>query len=190
MREEAKPVMVKRVGAIGSLGEEVDDSFGGFSSLEQDVYVEKEAGHPYKCMFFRQEKLRSGQRVAVRLLEDLLVGTMVVPRNSRLMGTVNISSRIMLAFSSLELNGRIYEIDFSAYDTDGAEGIYCSQLNQYAKQLESQGLSQAGSLLSRGLGGIAGNAAQVGMSIAQSKSGEVTVTVPAGYTFYIMEDRR
>lgn len=193
-KEEApKPrAQVKRSGAVSSLDEDVSGDLGnGFSTLDgTDRWVGGEAGKPYRCMFTRDEKVKSGQRITVRLLEDLVIGTTHVPRNTHLQGLVNISDRMEVTISSLDMGGKILTFHFEAFDTDGGKGIYCSDLSKTKKEVTEQGLATVTSTLNSRLGRVARDAASVGASIVRNKAGEATVTVPAGYTFYIIEEIR
>ena len=65
-----------------------------------------------------------------------------------------------------------------------------SRKSGHEEKAADQGLSTISSALSSRLGKVARDAAAVGASIVRSRSGEVTVTVPAGYTFYIIEEKR
>lgn len=185
-------IQVKRSGAVSSLDEDAADDLGsGFSTLDgADRWVDGEAGKPYRCMFTRDEKVRSGQRITVRLLEDLVIDGVHVPRNTHLQGVVTVSDRMEVSVTSLDVGGRILTFHFEAFDTDGGKGIYCSDLNQAGKAAAEQGLSTAGGLLSSRLGRVARDAASVGASIVRNKAGEATVSVPAGYTFYIIQQTR
>ena len=180
---------VKRSGAVSSLDEDVTTDLGnGFSTLDgTDRWVGAESGKAYRCMFTRDEKVRSGQRITVRLLEDLVVGGVHIPRNTHLQGVVSIADRMEVRISSLDIGGRILTLRFEAFDTDGGKGIYCSDLSAATKSATDQALSTASSTLNSRLGRIARDAATVGASIVRTKSGEATVSVPAGYTFYIIE---
>ena len=190
-QEQPRP-QIKRSGAVSSLDEDLSSELGnGFSTLDgTDRWVGAEEGKPYACMFTRDEKVRSGQRISVRLLEDLVIGGVHIPRNTHLQGVVSISDRLGIAITSLDMGGRIITFHFEAYDTDGGKGIYCSDISDAAKKAADQGLSTISSALSSRLGKVARDAAAVGASIVRSRSGEVTVTVPAGYTFYIIEEKR
>ena len=183
---------VKRTGAVSSLDEDVTTDLGnGFSTLDgTDRWVGTESGKAYRCMFTRDEKVRSGQRITLRLLEDLVVGGVHIPRNTHLQGVVSIADRMEVRVSSLDMGGRILALRFEAYDTDGGRGIYCSDLSAARKSASDQALSSVSSSLNSRLGRIAREAATVGASIVRSKSGEATVTVPAGYSFYIIETAR
>ena len=191
---EPEPVriQVKRSGSVSSLDEDVPDDLGnGFSTLDgTDRWVEDEAGKPYRCMFTRDEKVKNGQRITVRLLEDLVIGGVHVPQNTHLQGLVSIAERMGVSITSLDVGGRILTFHFEAFDTDGGQGIYCSDLSQPRKDAAEQGLSTVGGLLNSRLGRVARDAASVGASIVRNKAGEATVSVPAGYTFYIIQQTR
>ena len=188
-RESAPAPPVKRSGAVSSLDEDVASPLGnGFSTLDgADRWVAADAGKPYRCMFSRDEKVRSGQRVTVRLLEDLVTDGVHIPRNTHLQGVATVSERLELAVSSLDVGGRIVSLRLEAYDTDGGRGIYCSDLGQARKEAGDQGLATASSLLNSRLGRVARDAAALGASMVRNKAGEATVSVPAGYTFYLVE---
>lgn len=180
---------IKRTGAISSLDEDIPEELGtGFSSLDDSRFIAADATRPYRCMFARSEKVRSGQRVSVRLLEDVVVDGTLVPRNTRLSAVCTIGKRMEVAISTIEVNGRIHTVSFDGYDTDGTRGIYCSDLVETRKQAKSQGISSAGSILGgRSMVGIARDAANLGLAIAQSASGETTVSIPEGYVFYLVQ---
>lgn len=183
---------VKRTGAISSLDDDMwDDSPAGFSSLDDSRFISEDEGRPYRCMFSRDEKVKSGQRVSVRLLEDMVVGGTLVPKNTRLSAVCTIGKRMDLLISTIEINNRIHTVGFEGYDTDGAKGIYCSDLVESTRRIRSQGLSTAGSILGgRNMVAIARDAANVGLALAQSASGESTVSIPSGYVFYLVEKRQ
>ena len=183
---------VRRSGSVSSLDDEDGaDPAGGFSTLDgTEMRVEDGPGKAYRCMFIRDEKVRSGQRVAVRLLEDIVVDGVRIPRNTHLQGVATISGRMEVEITSLDVGGRILSFRFEAFDTDGGRGIYCSDLGQARKEAAEQGVATLGGLLNSRLGKVARDAASVGASIVRSKAGEATVSVPAGYTFYIIRQTR
>jgi hypothetical protein len=181
---------VSRTSAMSTL----DGAAGsGFSSLgdESSEIVSENDDYPFECMFTRTEKLRNGSRVSVRLLEDMVVGGTLIPKNTHLMAMCTIGDRLQLTISSVEMNSRIYSLGYEAYDTDGGQGIYCPDLNGEARRsATSRGLSTVSSTLGSRLGRIASDAVKTGVSIAQTRSGEVTVSVPAGYRFFIVKKKR
>ena len=180
---------VRRSGVISSLDDGWDG--GGVSSLDEPSgsYAADDT-HPFKCMFVREEKIKGGQRVSIRLLEDMLVGNVLIPRNSHLMATCSISGRLELEIANVEMQGRILALGYEAYDTDGTRGIYCPDAGDNISQTaRSKGTTLAGTALRSRVGRVAGDVISTGISLVESSSGERTVTVPAGYTFFIVRKR-
>lgn len=188
--EEPKP-LVKRSDAISSLDEDVMGDLGnGFSSLDAgSTYISSDEGHPYKCMFTRSEKVHSGQRISVRLLEDLVIDGTLIPQNTHLSAVCSINNRMEILITSIDFHGKILKFKLEGYDTDGGKGIYCSDLSEGKRRATEQGISTVSTSLSSRLGRVANDAANVGASIIRSKTGEVTVEIPAGYVFYVIESK-
>lgn len=164
----------------------------GFSSLStDDDKVPTDEKYPFECMFVRAEKVRNGSRVSVRLLEDMVVGGTLIPKNTHLMAMCAISERLNLTVSSVEMNSKIYQLGYEAYDTDGGKGIYCPDLGgDTRRSVKSRGFSAIGQVIGGRMARLASEAVQTGVSVAQSKSGEVTVSVPSGYRFFIVRKQR
>ncbi len=164
----------------------------GFSSLSaDDDKVPTDERYPFECMFVRAEKVRNGSRVSVRLLEDMVVGGTLIPKNTHLMAMCAISERLNLTVSSVEMNSKIYQLGYEAYDTDGGKGIYCPDLGgDTRRSVKSRGFSAIGQVIGGRMARLASEAVQTGVSVAQSKSGEVTVSVPSGYRFFIVRKQR
>lgn len=182
-------VQVRRSSAMSSL----DTNPGsGFTSLsDDDGSILADERHPFGCMFVRAEKLRDGSRVSVRLLEDMVVGGTLIPKNTHLMAMCAISGRLNLTISSVEMNSRIYQLGYEAYDTDGGKGIYCPDLGgETRRSVRGRSMSSIGRLIGGRMTRLASEAVQTGVSIAQSKSGEVTVSVPSGYRFFIVKKQQ
>ena len=162
----------------------------GVSSLgtDEDIFVDE--SYPFKCMFVREEKIKSGQRVSIRLLEDMLVGNTLIPKNSHLMATCSIGGRLELEISNVEIQGRIFTLGYEAYDTDGTKGIYCPDSGGNVQQTaRSRGTTLAGTALRSRVGRVAGDIVSTGISLIESSNGERTVTVPSGYEFFIVRKK-
>ena len=179
---------VHRSEVISSLGDWSDGSVSSLDETHADICPDEM--HPFKCMFVREEKIKHGQRVSVRLLEDIVVGGQLVPKNTHIMASCSIGSRLDLEITNIEMQGRILSLGYEAYDTDGVKGIYCPDVGSAGKTVKSHGTSLAGTALSSRIGRLASDIVSTGVSLAQSASGERTVTVPAGYTFYIVKKRQ
>ena len=180
---------VRRSDAVSSLDDGWDD--GGISSLDSPgSAVDADGMHPFKCMFVREEKIKSGQRVSVRLLEDMVIGSTLIPKNSHLMATCQIGGRLELEIANVEIQGRILSLGYEAYDTDGTRGIYCPDAQDNVQQAaRSRGTTLAGTALRSRVGRVAGDVISTGISLIESSTGERTVTVPSGYTFFIVRKK-
>ena len=165
---------------------------GGISSLDGEAEQEVEEDRPVRCMFVRDEKLKSGQRVTLRLLEDAVVGGVVIPRDSHVSALCTIRDRLYLTVSSVEMNGRIRRLGLEGYDTDGSLGIYCPSVDgSAARTARDEALNIGQSALRGSIGNIASSVLRTGAGIIRSSSGNTTtVTVPSGYTIYLMKEEK
>lgn len=165
---------------------------GGISSLDGEAEQEVEEDRPVRCMFVRDEKLKSGQRVTLRLLEDAVVGGVVIPRDSHVSALCTIRDRLYLTVSSVEMNGRIRSLGLEGYDTDGSRGIYCPSVDgSAARTARDEALNIGQSALRGSIGNIASSVLRTGAGIIRSSSGNTTtVTVPSGYTIYLMKEEK
>lgn len=163
-----------------------DNAISSFD--DESEFVSTDTYAPVKCMFLREEKLKSGQKVTLRLLEDMVVDGVLVAQNTHLSATCNITTRLELSISSIEIKGKILPMNYEAYDTDGARGIYCPDITEVSRAAQRRGLSTTGSILGGvGLGRIATDVVNTGVSLVETSTGVKTVTVPSGYTFYLMK---
>ena len=180
---------VKRSDVISSL--DGWDGDGGLSSLDNDSGGTGDDPYaPFRCMFARESKVSDGQRVTVILLDDLMVSGISVPRNTHLMATCQISNRLELEFTNIEIGGKILPLGYEAYDVDGSKGIYCPDAGTTSKTVKNRGTDIATSALSSRLGRVARDVASTGIAIIQSADGQRTVSIPAGYTFFIVKKKQ
>lgn len=184
--KEAK--LVRKSGIVGSLDDDVTD---GISVLGDDseFISEEHQDAPIECMFVKQEKLTSGSRVSVRLLEDMMVDGLVIPKNTHLMAQCQIGERISLTISSFEMKGRIYKLNYSAYDVDGGEGIYCPDLSRVKEQVKREGGNFFRRMFMGRVVSDVSEVANTAIDIARSSKGTVTAIIPEGYKFFILRSR-
>ena len=174
----------------------VGTSDGIISSLDDEpsegVSYSDGGLRPFRCMFVRDQKLTSGQRVTLRLLEDYNQDGVRIPANTHLAAICKIGDRLELQVRSLEMNGRIIPLALDAYDTDGLQGIYCPETSagKNAKKASDDAISTAGQTFGGLVGDIASTVIRTGASIAKSASGELSVSVVSGYEFYLVKSER
>ena len=145
---------------------------------------------PFRCMFVRDEKIKSGQRVAVRLLEEYNDGSIRIPANTHLQAICKLDSRLHLNIRSLEMNGKIIPLQFEAYDTDGLEGIYCPESSKAVKTATNDLITTAGTSLGGLVGNIANTVIRTGATIARTASGENAVSINSGYEFFLVKTEK
>ena len=155
---------------------------------------------PVKATFLKNEKLVSGNRVIIRLMQDLVLsdGT-VIPANTHITGTCSFNRRLLINITMLHYGGRMFPVDISVYDNDGTEGIYCARIEdaanaaKKAKKVAGDVVAGAGSLVGTLVTGnpFIGRMATSGIQTATSSirsDGTVSVEVSAGYEFYVYEN--
>ena len=165
----------------------LDDEF-----TDDGVNYPEDSKRPFRCMFIRDEKLKEGQRVTLRLLETYEENGVRIPANSHLNAICKIGNRLELNVKSVEMNGKIIPLNLCAYDTDGLKGIYCPETssNKNAKKAENDALSVSGATFGGLVGDIANTIIRTGVNIARSSSGEVSVNVSSGYEFFLVKSER
>lgn len=76
------------------------------------------------CIYGNQT-VTDGQKVRLRLLEQMRVGDIIIPANSVVTGSARITGeRLGIGITSIEYAGSIYNVKLNVYDTDGQEGIF------------------------------------------------------------------
>lgn len=193
--EERDKIDVEQVKVTRSSGvSSMDDSFSDGSGVSSwdDEGASVDDAYPFKCMFVKQEKLRSGERVTVRILEDMMIDGQLVPANTHVMATCTIGSRIDLNVSSLEYRGRILSLDYDAYDNDGVKGIYAPDLenSQVMEQLKNLGISSGMRTMRSRAGQYVQDILQAGQMVISGSGKERAVYVPAGYQFYLVKSKK
>ena len=146
--------------------------------------------YPVKCMFLRDEKVKSGQRIIFRLMEDLEVDGTLLPANTRISAVCTIGERLFMEIGSVEYGGHIVRLGYSAYDTDGTIGIYCPETGAVSagKQIKDDAVNTVSSAISGFFGQIGNAFVRTGANLLQSGDGVTSVNVAAGYEFYIYKE--
>ena len=185
-KQEPLSIDLSAVGSSDGIISSLDDDF-------DDAAVQYEgAKRPFRCMFVRDQKITSGQRVTLRLLEDYVEGGVRIPANTHLAAICKIGDRLELQVRSLEMNGRIIPLALDAYDTDGLQGIYCPETSasKNSRTATNDAISTAGTTFGGLVGDIASTVIRTGATIAKSASGELSVSVVSGYEFYLVKAER
>lgn len=103
-----------------------------------------------KAIIDENIKAVDGSRVRLRLLDDIEINDIVVPKGSYLYATMSGfgSQRVKGNVQSIMVDGDIIKVSLALYDTDGLEGLYVpsSQFRETTKDVGSGALSNTSSL--------------------------------------------
>ena len=103
-----------------------------------------------KAIIDENIKAVDGSRVRLRLLDDIEINDVVVPKGSYLYATMSGfgSQRVKGNVQSIMVDDDIIKVSLALYDTDGLEGLYVpsSQLRETTKDVGSGALSNTSSL--------------------------------------------
>lgn len=154
---------------------------------------------PAKATFLKTESLVSGQRVVMRLMQDLQLsdGT-IIPANTHIKGICDVSNRLKISVTTINYGGKIYYTNLDIYDNDGTEGIYCPVIvagrkDKSGQRLGKTALSEAASIASSALSANPYLGRMAGQSIREitqsiDVNGNISVSVTSGYEFYVFEN--
>ena len=154
---------------VTRLGEKSDSAFIkgyaknqnlGFNTVSTNKYVRR---NTIRACINTDQLLLFGestgaQKVQIRLLENIRVGDINIPRNTIVMGIAKLSSeRVDISINSLEYLGNILSVSLIIYDIDGLKGLYCpvSVERNTVKDIAGNTVGNAGTSITFG-----GNAGQ------------------------------
>lgn len=173
--------------------EDDDNSFGiGTTSIGSiSSSARPQENLALKVMFSEDKKVKTGDRVQLRLCEEkgITVNGVHIPKNTLLFATVSIGQRVDIKVSSININGQILPLNYEAYDNDGEKGIYCPQnLTEEALRQAGQDAKQMASTTVQSLMGIFGaRAVTTGSTASDKLTQNQNVYITSGYTFYLMK---
>ena len=131
-----------------------------------------------KAVIDENVKAVDGSRVRLRLLDDIQIGSLTMPKGSYLYAEMNGFSgqRVKGTVKSLLLYDEIIRVSLSLYDTDGLEGLYVprSTFNETAKDVASGAL---GSNMTINQGSYGNSLSQWGMQAIQNAYQRTTSAV-------------
>ena len=103
-----------------------------------------------KAIIDENIKAVDGSRVRLRLIDDVEINEIVVPKGSYLYATMSGfgAQRVKGNVTSIMVDGEIIKINLALYDTDGLEGLYVpsSQFRETTKDVGSGALSNTSTL--------------------------------------------
>lgn len=103
-----------------------------------------------KAIIDEDVKAVDGSRVRLRLLDDIEINQITVPKGSYLYATMSgfSSQRVKGSIKSILVNDELIKVSLSLYDTDGLEGLYVpsSNFRETTKDVASGAMNNTSSL--------------------------------------------
>lgn len=170
-----------------------DDSFGlgttGINSLtSQSKNTDKLA---IKVMFIEERKVKSGDRVQLRLCEEkgITVEGVHIPKNSLLYANVQLADRLLINVPSVNINGRILPLKLEAYDVDGLQGIYCptSTASEALREAGREVKDIAAGTVSGVMNSFGARIVNLGRNASERGGSQSYAYITSGYTFNLMK---
>ena len=108
-----------------------------------------------------KQSVTDGQQVKLRTTEPMWVGNRLIPRNTVIVGMGRLQGeRLEIAVTTIELEGSIYEVELSVFDSDGQEGI------NIPNSMESDALHEIGANMGSTMGSSINISTDAGAQIA------------------------
>lgn len=102
-----------------------------------------------------------GERVRLRTIEPMWIGSRLVPRNTAIVGSARVQGeRLEIEITSVECEGSIYDVELQVYDSDGQEGI------NIPNSMESDALHEIGANMGSTMGSSINISTNTGAQIA------------------------
>lgn len=117
-----KPVVLSSEDSLRNLNMELDSLRRNAISRHQEKQrLEKKE---IKIAIRGDQKIKNGQRLKLKTMEDLSVGNVTIPKYTPFVGVVRFSEyRANVTVQSMVVNNKIIPVDFNVYGLDGLLGI-------------------------------------------------------------------
>ena len=177
----------------------IQETNNGFYTVS-DEKLDQGSKNTISACIHNDQTIVDGQSVRLRLTEQLLAGTILVPANAIISGTARIQGeRLGITVNSLEYDGLILPVELTVYDTDGQRGIYIPNTGTVnaAKEIVANMGTSAGTSISLTSNASQQLVADLGRSAIQGTSQymakklrEVKVNLKAGYKILLLPNNK
>jgi len=166
----------------------------GFYSLDAATAKEN-TQNAIEAIIPESQTLLTGATVKIRLLGDILVNGIKIPKDAFIYGTASLNNeRLKIAVNSVACKNNILPVSLSVYDLDGMEGIYIpgSIDRDVSKQSANDALGSIGlTTLDPSIGAQAASAGiQAAKTLMSKKIKLVRVTLKEGYKVLLKDNNQ
>ncbi len=166
-----------------------------FYGLQEDSDTSTQKQNAIEAVIPESQTLVSGSTVKLRLLNDIFVNGIKIPRDELVYGTAALSNeRLRIAINSLRYQDNILPVSLEVYDMDGMQGIYIpgSIDRDVSKQSADDAISSIGlTTIDPSIGAQATSAGiQAAKTLATRKIKLIRVLVRSGYKVLLKDSNQ
>ncbi|HSZ85772.1 MAG TPA: conjugative transposon protein TraM [Puia sp.] len=169
------------------------NAFYGLSDDENKTQNEKQ--NAIEAIIPESQTLISGAAVKLRLLNDIFVNGIKIPKDEFVYGTASLNNeRLKIAINSLRYQNNILPVSLEVYDMDGMQGIYIpGSINRdVSKQSADDAISTFGlNSVDQSVGTQAALAGiEAAKTLASRKIKLIRVTIKSGYKVLLKDSNQ
>lgn len=168
-----------------------------FTTSVGSLRREAVAKNTIRAIIDETKTIKLGDEVKMRLMEDIQIGSVVVPKGTTIVAKSNLTNnRLQLKVTSIEYRERIIGVDLSAFDLNGQEGLYVpvtaeavglKALGEGLAETATGGISIQQSGKDQILANVSNGLIRAGGNYMRSKASEVKIKIKAGYQLYLYD---
>lgn len=168
-----------------------------FTTSVGSLRSEAVAKNTIRAIIDETKTIKLGDEVKMRLMEDIQIGSVVVPKGTTIVAKSNLTNnRLQLKVTSIEYRERIIGVDLSAFDLNGQEGLYVpvtaeavglKALGEGLAETATGGISIQQSGKDQILANVSNGLIRAGGNYMRSKASEVKIKIKAGYQLYLYD---
>lgn len=160
-----------------------------------DLMSSSESPNAIEAVIHESQTLTSGSTVKLRLINDVYINGVLIPKDSFLFGIASLNGeRLNIKINSIRYENSLFPVALSVYDMDGLNGIYIpgAITRDVAKQSTDRALQSVGlTTLDPSLGAQAASAGiEAAQNLLSKKVKLVKVTVKAGYQVLLFDEKQ
>jgi len=166
----------------------------GFYSLDDETSI-SESQNAIQAVIHETQTLVNGSTVKLRLLNDVYINGVLIPKDNFLFGTADLNGeRLVIKIKSIRYRNSLFPVDLSVCDMDGMDGIYIpgAITRDVAKQsLDRSAQALDFTTLNPSIGAqAAGAGIEAAKTLLSRKVKLVKVTVKAGYQVLLRDEKQ
>jgi len=164
-----------------------------FNNMEDVLQADDQSQHSISAVIQETRELVSGATVKLRLLNNIYINGVLIPRNNFVFGTVSLKGeRLTIGINNINYQNSLFPVSLSVYDLDGMEGINIpgAITRDVAKQSADRAIQGFGltSLDPSFSAQAAGAGIEAAKSLLSRKVRLVKVTVKSGYRVLLKDN--